>query len=71
LQRAHRANGGAGRIVAVHAQADELVTAREHDGHFVVRLYFFCGNPVVIRKLVLAGAGLFALLAADANRGII
>jgi hypothetical protein len=72
LQRAHRADGCAGRVVAIHAQAaHELVAAREHDGHLMVRLNFFGRDGVVIRKFVLAGAGLFALFAADANRGII
>jgi hypothetical protein len=37
----------------------------------MVRLNFLAGYGVVIRKLVLAGAGLFALFAADASRGII
>ena len=72
LHRAHRTDRRARGIVAVHAQAaHELVAAREHDRHLVCGLDFFGGDGVVVGKLVLGGAGLFALLAADADRGII
>jgi hypothetical protein len=32
---------------------------------------FFCGNRIVVRKIVLRGTGLFALLATDAEGRII
>jgi len=72
LQRADGTDGSAGRLGAIHAQAaHEFVAAREHDRHFVGRLDLFGGDGVVVRKFVLTGASLFALLASDANRGII
>ncbi len=72
LQRADGADRSAGRVVAVHAQlAHELVVLGQDGSVFVGRRYLLGRNLIVVRQAVFGGAGLFALLAADALGGIV
>src|SRR5271157_2264908 len=72
FQRTDRTNRSAGRIVAVHAElAHELVVLGEDGSVLMGRGYILFCNFVIVRQAVFGGAGLFALLAADAHGGIV
>src|SRR5271166_3610597 len=66
------ADRGTGGMFAMHAQAAHELVAAGHDGGvLVLRLLLFGGDGIVVGELVLGGAGLLTLLAADAEGGII
>ena len=67
LQRSHRTDRSARRIIAVHAQlAHELVVLGNDGGELVGRGIFLGSNLVVVGQAVFRGACLLALPAADA-----
>ena len=72
LESADRANRSARRILAVHAEpAHELVIPGKNAGQLVCGLKLLAGDGVVVGEVISHGASLLALLAADADRGII
>jgi hypothetical protein len=56
----------------MHAQPPhEFVAVGEHCCELMGGRNFFCGNRIVVRKIVLRRTGLFALLATNAEGRII
>jgi hypothetical protein len=72
MEGSNRANRGASRMLAVHAQpAHELLLFGENNGVFMFRLHRLGGYLIVVRQLVLLRTSHFALLAADAHGRVI
>src|ERR1017187_725737 len=72
LHRAHWAYRGARRVVAVHAQLAHELVVLDHDRRvFARRCKLLGGDAVIVRQAVFGGAGLLALLAADAQGCIV
>ena len=72
LQCAHRAHGGAGRLLAVHAQAAAVAFAVGfHRRQLVGRDGLFRGDLVVVRQPPALGAAAFAGFAADAKGAVV